>query len=339
MTPEITELQHPDFVWTWKTAARGGRASLWLPYLSSVEKMKGSRYRFNYNGGRFEADLKSIDFIMLYGASGTLEVEFLDALNQHRICLFIHRRNQPRPLIFAPTPATDDVDVLSRQILHRENLSKSAYIARTLIRERFRSMEGEMVVAGSVFKRLAATRNPDTVRQIEATTTKRYWEHLFSRLNLDITRRESHPLTAALDAGSMFMAGVLLRWVLFHKLSPSHGYLHLPTSYPSLVYDLMEPYRYIFEEAAVESWDGLRDKEKLTAAALAGIKNKLEEGVYVPATRQTVRRKNLLHGAVLALRAYLLGESPRLVLPVEGKRRGGRPPLTGYKLPGAMAGE
>jgi len=39
---------------------------------------------------------------------------------------------------------------------------------------------------------------------------------------------------------------------------------------------------------------------------------------------------------VLALRAYLLGLVPRLVLPVEGPRKGGRPPRCGYSMPGEV---
>ncbi|MBM3273341.1 hypothetical protein FJY94_08930 [Candidatus Kaiserbacteria bacterium] len=334
---EIEAFQHPDFVWTWKSAVRGGRASLWLPYFAGVKKIKGSRYRFHYNAGTIEADLKTLDFIMLYGATGSIDIGFLDALNQHRICLSIHRRNQTRPMVFAPVPATDDIDVLTSQILARESVPKATYIARSLIRERFRRMEGTIPVAASTFRRLAATRNPDAVRTIEANVTRRYWDSYYASLGLTLNRREKHPLNSALDAGSMFLFGILLRWLLFHKFSPSHGYLHLPSSYPSLPYDLMEPYRYIFEDAAAYAWlKGYTSEEKLTAATLARMKEAMTESVYVPCTRQTVRRKTLLHGVVLALRTYLTREVPRLVIPVEGQPKGGRPPLTGYTLPGAV---
>lgn len=265
---EIGEFQHQDFVWTWKSNRAGSRVSLWLPYFDGVERVKGTRYRFRYNGGEFEADLKQVDFIMLYGASGTLPVQFLDDLNTQRITLFVHRRNLP----------------------------KSAYVAAYVARR----------------------------------------EAYFDRLGIETSRRESGPWKSALDAGSMFLYGVVLRWILFHKLSPARGFLHLPTSYPSLAYDLMEPYRYLIEQATGAVFAKTQDEAKLTAGTLARLKTVLDEPVYVPATRQTVRRKNLLHGGVLALRAYLVGESLRLVLPVEGVRAGGRPPRTGYALPGAM---
>lgn len=62
----------------------------------------------------------------------------------------------------------------------------------------------------------------------------------------------------------------------------------------------------------------------------------LEEVVYVPVTKQYVRRKNLLHGIVLALRAYLIGESRHFIIPKEGISKGGRPPNCGYRLPGEI---
>ena len=142
-------------------------------------------------------------------------------------------------------------------------------------------------------------------------------------------------LNAALNAGSFFLYGVILRWLLFHKFSPSHGYLHEPTSYPSLCYDLIEPYRHIIEESVSETFKIVTTSQKeSTSIALQYIKSKLEQEVYVPTTRQTVSRKNLLHGVVLALRSYLLSESKRFVIPTEGKKAGGRPPKVAYLLPG-----
>jgi CRISPR/Cas system-associated endonuclease Cas1 len=118
-------------------------------------------------------------------------------------------------------------------------------------------------------------------------------------------------------------------------MSPQHGFLHRPTDYPSLVYDLIEPYRYISEEAVAQAiqQSGVEDKN-LTISSLNLIKQMMEETVYVPATRQKVRRKNLLHGAVLAMRAWLLGDMARLVIPEEGVSKGGRPPKVSYTLPG-----
>jgi len=130
------------------------------------------------------------------------------------------------------------------------------------------------------------------------------------------------------------MYGILLRWLLVHRMSPAHGFLHITSGYPSLAYDLMEPYRYILENAVAESYRA--KAEDLTAASLERIKESLETEVFVPSHRAKVRRKNLLHGSVLGLRAWLLGQATRLVLPCEGAKIGGRRPKVGFVLPGSQ---
>ncbi len=275
---------------------------------------------------------------MFYGASGSLSLDFLDDIAQHKIILMIYRRNQTRPLVFCPSCISDDKDILSRQIIFRNNAIKRTYIAKTITRYRLDSMSDHFSPSDSTRKSLSKCRSVDKVRGIEAQATSRYWSNFYGSLKQSCSRREKNPINAALDAGSHFLYGIILRWVLFHKLSPSHGYLHERTEYPSLVYDLIEPYRYVFENAAYKAFKRIGDEEKrLTALTISLMKEDLEQTVYVPATRQYVRRKNLLHGAVLALRAYLLGEVSRLVLPVEGERKGGRPPNAGYRLPGDRA--
>lgn len=330
--------QHPDFIWTWKSNSRSAKVSLWLPYFSNVEKIPRTKtWHFTYNGGEFAIDLAKVDFIMFYGASGTLPLDFLDALSQHRIPLIVHRRYQPRPYVFYPAGIGDDADLLTAQILVRRHSQKKTYVAKTLIRSRLERFKPTIDVQPLIFRKLMRAATVADVRQIEAQTTARYWQAWFDALGVEESRREDGPLKAALDAGSKFLYGIVLRWVLFHKLSPCHGFLHEPTSYPSLAYDLMEPYRYMIEDsvaAAFRAVGASGDEKQLVAASINELKKALDTVVYVPATRQYVRRKNLLHGVVLALRAYLLNEQYRLVLPTEGVRKGGRPPKIGYRLPG-----
>lgn len=337
---EITDdTQHSDFVWTWKSSMRGMRASIWVPYFHSAERMPNSRkWKITYNGGELIVDFKKVDFIMFYGASGAIPLAFLDDLSQHKIITMIHRRNQVHPYVLYPPNLGDDLDVVSRQIAYRNNKQKKVYIARILIHARLTRMRTICPVHQGIGKVLAHAKTVEAVRNVEATTTARYWKKWFERTGCDFNRRSDTPLATALNAGSKFMMGIVLRWVLFHKLSPTHGYLHEPTSYPSLVYDLMEPYRYIFEDASYKAWERCgNDAKQLVGTTLNFLKESLDEPVYVPATRQMVRRKNLLHGGVLALRAYLLGEVSRLVLPLEGEKKGGRPPKTGYQLPGEIS--
>ena len=337
----IQRIQHPDNIWTWKESSRGTRQSVWLPYLESItKKPKSQNWLLAYNGGVVEADLKKIDFIMLYGGCGNLPAEFLDALNSHRICLSIHRRNMPRPYWFVPASGADEDDILTSHLVTRANNNKCTYVARTLVREKLLSAENALVVSGAEYKRLAATRNVEQVRQIEAKHASRYWTWFYGNLgitNEGITRRNfDHPVNSALDAGSFFMHGILLRWVLYHKLSPFHGFLHSQTGFPSLIYDLIEPYRIWIENSVIKAVGqvGMENDQTLVSSTISALKEMLDEIVYVPATRQTVRRKALLHGSVLAMRAWLIGQQTRFVVPVEGKKKGGRPPKVGFQLPG-----
>lgn len=84
------------------------------------------------------------------------------------------------------------------------------------------------------------------------------------------------------------------------------------------------------------SQGGLTEGDWLTGKSISYLKETLEEPAYVPATRQTVRKKNLLHGVVLALRSYLVGDMKRLVIPVEGKKAGGRPIKVSFNMPGGL---
>lgn len=331
---EIDQFQHPDSIWTWKSNRRGQKASLWIPYLDEVEKLKGSRWRLSYNGGELEVDLKEIDTIMLYGSSGNLPVLFLDQLGIHHIPMIVHRRNMDAPALVLPSPRPDAKDVLGKQVLFRANRIKSAYVARTLIRARFRAVSEDISLSERAWIRFNRIRNVDQIRNMEAQWARRYWKRYYIRVGYpENHRREDNPVSLALNACSFFLYGVALRWILVHRLSPQHGFLHRPTDYPSLVYDLIEPYRYICERAVADT--ALKsDPDQLTTKALETIKRMMEETVYVPATRQYVRRKNLLHGVVLSIRAWLLGEMPRFVIPEEGQKRGGRPVKISFIMPG-----
>lgn len=343
MTEETEPLQHPDFVSTWKPTTRGARESLWIPYLQSIESVpRSKRWRLTYNGGVLETDLSRVDTVFFYGATGDLPLSFLDAANQHRIVLILHRRNIPVPSLFLPSHGLDEDDLLSKQLFARQNMHDATYVGRTLIRARFDSMGMLISISATNRKVLAGCRNIDEVRTIESTQSARYWEAYYASLDLaEVSRRDCpHPINSALDAGSFFLHGILLRWILFHRFSPSHGFLHRPTSYPALVYDLVEPYRVWFESAVAEAWrDGHRDEKALTSSAIAILKRMLDEPVYAPVTRQTVRRKSLLHGIVLSLRAWLIGKQARFVVPTEGVRKGGRPIKVGFSMPGSPTGQ
>ena len=336
---KIDELSHPDSIWTYKSARRSSKVSVWLPYLHEIKKEKAKHtYRIKYSGGVFSMDLKKVDCIMVYGAAGSLPVAFLDDLGAHRIPLLIHRRNLTNPYCFLPARRADEKDVLTRQIACRENQIRRVYVARVLIRERILSFPPVAPMPQKVLNALHQKRTIDGVRTIEAVCSKRYWQRYFLQCGFEKVKRrdEKHPVNQALNACSVFLAGVFLRWVLLHRLTPTHGFLHEPSGYPALVYDLMEPVRWWMEKAVFEAVSNVDDKEKYTAYSLNALKAMMEEVVYVPATHQHVRRKSVVHGIVLALRAYLIGDMRRLVVPTEGKKKAGRPPKVSYRLPGGV---
>ena len=335
---EISLLSHPDSIWTWKSAARRERASVWLPYLDKIEKGKKG-WKASYNGGEIIMNLKKVDCIMVYGTSGELPVLFLEELNRNSIPLIIHRRNLSRPYCFVPSSQNDNNDILTKQILYRENDIKRVYIARVLLRHRLYSFKRIMPIPPSIYHRLNACRSLTALRVIEAYYTKRYWSVFYEKCGCQqkMKRRDKeHAINQALNAASVFFMGILLRWILFHKLAPTHGFLHEPSSYASLIYDLMEPVRWIMEDCVIHASEESHEKEKVIAITLHRIKFSLEERVYIPSHLQYARRKSILHGVVLALRAYINGDMKRLVLPMEGEKKCGRPPYVSYNIPGGQ---
>lgn len=330
-----------DNPWVYQLNKNDSKILLWIPYLSEVTPSKKNKchYVFRFKGGEVSHSLNDVICIMIYGLSGALPVTFLADLERNGIILMVHSRNMKNPYTFFPSRYNSKIDVLTRQLKCKENSIKATYIARNLILKRLHSME---VLSHSVHNhimRLKAAKSINEIRNIESVATKKYWRCWYESIRVrEISRRSSvHPVNQALNAGTFFLQGIILRWVIFHRLSPCHGFLHIPTSYNSLVFDLMEPYRYLFEESVGLAVKDANNKfDNIIPVSINYLKARLEEKVYVPATRQTVREKNLLHGVVLALRSYLLGESPRFVIPVPGDKRGGRPCKIQYKLPGEV---
>ena len=333
---EMQGISHPDSIWTWKSNARSRRASLWIPYFESVEKQRGSNYEIRFNGGPITVNLKEVDCLFLYGASGVLSVEFLDALNQSGVSLLIHRRNQGAPYVFYPANTVDQSDILTSQLTARSDLRRRAYIARTIVAARFASFSSTIPVPMVRYAELKRARTVEKIRLIEAEQTKAYWGRYYSQIGLPhLGRRDPHPVNSALDACSFFMFGVCLRWVLFHRLSPAHAFLHENSAYPGLAYDLLEPYRIVFEDAVRKVWLEDNDISTLTERSLSALKKAMQDDVLISVACSVSKRKSLLHGTVLALRAYLLGEMNRFVIPVEGTKRGGSPPQLSYNVPGS----
>lgn len=312
---------------------------LWLPYLSSIE-IKPKTIFFRYKGGEEKIDWVKIHSIMLYGESCDLPQNFFDKCAYYKIPIVIHRRNMPRGVYVANTIPQDHENILVNQIIFRKNEKKRAYVTKKILQAKFKSMSWLTPVNRDLLYRVI---HPEKMIQIESWHGKKYWQDYFQKLNIQSTRRtKSNYVNKILDAVSKFVSSIILRWILYHNLSPYHGFLHKPTDYPSLVYDLLEPYRGFFDKVVFDTIKETKEKnipeEKILPIVIEKIKEFLDKKVYVEATRQVVTFQELVHGIVLALRAYLLKETKRFIIPLPSKPNGGRPIKAGYQLYGHKAG-
>lgn len=314
---------------------------LWLPYLDKINLSNKTVY-FKYKNGEEKLEWKDIHSLMLYGQTTDLPQEFLEKCAFYRIPVIIHRRNMLRAVLITPTLTCDQENILTKQIIYRENHKKKNYIGKKLLQAKFKSMSWLIPLKRDLLYRIT---NIEKMLNIEAWHAKKYWQDFYKKLKIKSRRRDGDRDIAekCLNAVSKFISGIILRWVLYHSLSPYHGFLHKPTNYPSLVYDLMEPYRGYFDKVVFETIkkakkEKLKDDSKYIAYTIENIKTFLDSKIYVEATRQVVSFQELLHGIVLAFRSYLLGNSRRFIVPMPSKPNGGRPVKAGYQLYGHKAG-
>lgn len=317
------------------------RIPLWLPYTSKID-VKKEHIEFQYKGGEHYAEIKNILSIMLYGGTCDLSENFLQLCAKNGIPLCIHRRTMSNAIWITPsikTSAKDDI--LTQQISFRSNEKKKTHIAKKILQAKFKSMEW-LVAYPQIFN--GKKYSISEMVTIEAYHAKNYWKKYYELLGYGVHTRRGKPnqLKAILDAVSKLISGITLRYIIYHRMSPYHGFLHIPTSYPALVYDLMEPYRGYIEKIVFNSIKEcqqaeISEKEYLPRCIVA-VERFLDEQVYVCATRQVVTFQELLHGSILALRTYLQGESRQYIVPIPGKPNGGRPINAGYRLYGRSAG-
>lgn len=312
---------------------------VWLPYTSKITCKKDA-VTFEYKGGVCEINTNNTSSILLYGAVCDIPEDFLALCTKKKIPVCVHRRNMPNASWIIPTSGCGADDMISRQIMARANVKKRAHIARKLLKAKFAGMNW---LAPEPFDFNAKLKTPEAMRSVEARHGRLYWDKYYAALGLyGFSRRGTpHTLKSVLDAVSKLIAGIILRYIIYHRISPYHAFLHTPTDYPSLVYDLMEPYRGYIEKIVFDAF-ATREKE-LTDKDMLGlcislVEDFLDTQVYCGATRQLVTFQELLHGNILALRAYLRGESKQFIVPIPSKPNGGRPVRAGYRLYGRAAG-
>jgi CRISPR/Cas system-associated endonuclease Cas1 len=290
---------------------------------------------FSFLGGIETTNLKSIQSIMIYGKSDVqLDLDIINDIASAGIPIVIHRRRQAQPTYIFTGCRSDVDDTMSAQLLKRSRKRYATHVSRQLLIAKMRSMS--YLVKPTPIPRLATIK---TLRSIEAIHARRYWAEFFKKIgHQGWTRRGDNPVAETLDATSGFVSGVIMRWVVYHHLSPYHGFLHESTTYPALVYDLMEPYRGVFERTLMKTFIKEKDSTKWTSAGIAAIEKMLDEETYIPLTRQIATNQELLHGIVLSLKQYVLGKQRKFLVPLSGHPQGGRPPKVNFMLYGRSAG-
>jgi CRISPR/Cas system-associated endonuclease Cas1 len=316
---------------------RPRRVPLWLPYLQSIKETQKGVFEFVYNGGSVTTNIKQVSSIMIYGESDIkFDINTLENIARKGVPIIIHRRNVAQPIYIVSGGRPDATDTLTAQLHRRSTQKNKLHVARQILKAKFTSMSW-LTPAPDIprFTTIAKLRN------IEAIHAKRYWKAYFTYLDHpELSRREASHIKSALDAQSKFLSGIILRWITYHHLSPFHGFLHETTDYPSLLYDLIEPYRGIFEKALLIHWKKNNTKpDSYLSSGIIVTKELLNEKCYVPMTRQIVTYQELLHGIVLSLKYYTLHKQRQFLIPMPGKPNGGRPPKINYLLYGRHAGK
>jgi len=313
---------------------------IWLPYTKSIA-LSGKSVRFVYKGGELATPLSKIHSVMFYGSVCPLEQEFLEKCCLYGIPLTIHRRNMSKAVWIIPSTKSNREDLLTKQILFRQSEKKRVYITKRLIAAKFKSMEW---LLPAPFYELHGLNSVSSIVAVEAWYAKRYWKRFYELLGCPESSRRSKGnfICSAMDAASKFMSGIILRWIIYHQLSPFHGYTHIPSDYPALVYDVMEPYRGYIDKVVFDTVKEMQKEEvaqdKTVPYMIENLKYFMDKEVYVNATRQVVTFQELYHGLILSLRSYLLGNK-RFIVPLPGNPNGGRPIKAGYKLYGRAAGK
>lgn len=335
----MEQLTDQHWISTWPSGP-SGKGIWYLPYLQSLEPINKvkipSLWRAKFQGGEVDIDLSRAENVVVYGPAGSLPILFLHAAAQHQAAVSFQRAHGAALHSLYPSGRSDRNDLLSAQIRARDDARRRMYVARTLVLARIQSQSW---LAGSGYRtglsEVKKSRTLAELRTAEASQARRYFDVFFESSGVPSTRRDGGPLAQSIDASLMLMRGSITRWILAHHLSPHHGFLHEPSSYASLVFDLIEPYRTWAERAAHEA--AKSDQGASPAAAVDALKRLLAEPIYCTVTSQWVRRKSMLHGIVLALRAYLSGDMLRLTLPFEDRPKPGRPYQVTYRLPGELS--
>lgn len=108
------------------------------------------------------------------------------------------------------------------------------------------------------------------ILRMEARQARTFWPRYFAAASADLfareKRRAAHPLNAALNYGYGFLYHALEWQCVASGLEPSVGIVHKARkNRPSLVCDLIEPFRCCVEITLMRHLDGMADKKAMAA--------------------------------------------------------------------------
>jgi len=311
---------------------------LWIPYCKDISKIK-TAWLIKFQGGEIEVALQSLSHVAFFGISdGEIPIRFIFECEKYNVQLAFYTRNASKRFILS-NPGRQGTDILTLQINSRSDERRLNYLGRVILKNKLQSKK--LIFPKYVLPQLDASMSIPDLRISEAKSAKVYWKGFYSSLQVrDCSRKTKHPLNQMLNAGYFFLSTSMIRWLHHYGFSVFHGFLHSSTRYEALVWDLIEPYRFIVEKAVIEVWQEQTKTEysddelvRLTITRITEMLN--TQVVWVHSTQQYVKLKSVLQGAVLALRAYLLGDQ-HFVLPLPSAKKGGRPPKVSYILPGQI---
>jgi len=288
---------------------------LYLPYPESL-KVKTKFLEYIIDGKKGSALLDSVEVIFCLGDGINFPSEFLFKCQKKRIPVISYKTHLDEPLFITGSVLRASDNTLLKQIECYKNKKKRLVIVRKILERKF----ANQCWIGLKKVRLYRVINLENCLEVEGLRSKQYfrcYKKELKKRNVEFkSRRTKSSANLFLNAGYTYIRGIILRWVVFHRLSPHYGFLHKCTRYPALAYDLMELYRCWIDKWFIEYLDrrsSLRDPNNFVRYCSQA----LNEKIFVAHQSQKISRKEFIKLSVWQLKKYLVGKNKTLVLPEE----------------------
>lgn len=220
------------------------------------------------------------DSIVLENATGNISFAALRWLSAHNIPIyFLDFDGSTISSILPPIPVKADLRVA--QIEASNNNTQKATIARALVEGKIRhslfvlewlrtryDIEKELQLAKGEAEKLSAASTVFQIRTVEGRVALRYWEAIAKampeelgfegRMTSSHNNNASDCCNAALNYGYGFIKILCRTAINSIGLEPAVGFLHETSSAQtaeSLVYDLMEPFRFLADICVIQAFE------------------------------------------------------------------------------------